>query len=191
MRRSISGPLLAVVLGGLVAGCGSGDDGALRPPAGPAATVPDQVGSSAATNPTTSTSSSGGSSGGSATTGPTAPVSTLPGATPARLAPVDAAAELAAVGGYPSLDLLASAIVASISQAAGAGEPGGPIVSSEVDDQATGGGRVVVDVDGLADDSLAGWHYVVQGSLGPQGWTVTSAERSASCRRGTSGNVCV
>ena len=50
---------------------------------------------------------------------------------------------------------------------------------------------MVVDVDGLADDSLAGWHYVVQGALGPQGWTVTSAERAASCRRGVSGNVCL
>lgn len=56
---------------------------------------------------------------------------------------------------------------------------------------AGGSGVVLFRVDGLADDSLAGYDYRVEAAESAGTWSVASATRSAICRRGLSGDLCI
>ena len=51
--------------------------------------------------------------------------------------------------------------------------------------------HIELRVEGIADDSIAGYDYAVNAELTVSGWQITDAARFAICRRGLSGGLCV
>ncbi len=114
---------------------------------------------------------------------------TLGGDDRPRTPPLDVTSEFAEVAPAASIDALAERIVATIERWLPAGEGNQPITESAAAPSGTSG-TVTVRRHGLADDSVAGYEYrvTVDGTTGQ--WTITSATRSAICRRGVTDGLC-
>lgn len=193
-RRS---PLLVAVglLGAVLAGCGDDapPDDASGTSAAPAPTP--TTGTTATTrSPTTSTSGAppGGASPAPPTTAPatttTAPSAVLPPDDRPRTPPADVTAELADVTPEADFEAFAGGVVQALQVRFPPGTPG---QATDAAWAAAGDAGVVrFRVDGLADDSLAGWDYQVEATGAGGTWSVTSATRQAICRRGLAGDLC-
>jgi hypothetical protein len=101
---------------------------------------------------------------------------------------VDALGELGGVVPQPTFEALAAEVVTAVEARYPPETPGASTASAQA--AAGGAGTVLVRVDGLADDSLAGWDYTVEAAGSGGSWTVTAATKAAICRRGLSGDLC-
>lgn len=187
--------LVAVgLLGAALAGCG--DDA--PPDDAPGTTTP--TSQRPASSPTTGPAALSTTSPPTATAPSTAPPSTAPPtsapAASATLPPderprspaVDVTAELAGVSPQASFDALAAEVVRVLEERFPADSPG---QATDAAWAASGdAGTVRFRVDGLADDSLAGYDYEVGAAERGGAWVVASATRQAICRRGLAGDLC-
>jgi hypothetical protein len=119
---------------------------------------------------------------------PAPPAPSLPADDRPRTPPVDASAELADVAPQDSFPLLADGVVAALDARFPAEEPSQASTSSSGATEEAG--TVLFRVDGLADDSVAGWDYTVAVARAGDVWAVASADKVAICRRGVSGDLC-
>ena len=129
----------------------------------------------------------------STTAAPPRPVSS-PGLVPdgrPRAAPRDALSIVAIGRSTETVDELVSAIARKLTNenASAEGFQGVTYTTTEVRQGMEA--HIELRVEGLADDSIAGFDYAVNAELTVSGWQITDAARFAICRRGLSGGLCV
>ncbi|MPY96067.1 MAG: hypothetical protein GEV08_24310 [Acidimicrobiia bacterium] len=184
MRRLNVVPLLVVLVAAAAVGCGDDDDAtqsSMSVPDAASSSEPATTSSSTTTSSTTTTAATTTSSAGA--TAPTLPPDDRP-----RTPPADALADLGGLPGQASFEALAGEVVRVLEERFPAEEPNQSTASSAAASGAAG--TVAFRVDGLADDSLAGWDYTVQAAESGGAWAVTAASKVAICRRGVSGGLC-